>query len=94
MEIGDDQAEVIVNFIQRQKPSCDTETIVKVGYQDVVIPSGQLAHIKCSIPVDFDLSEPTILFESNVDNPQFEQLTLEMDCWKSVGDKGCSLAFQ
>ncbi len=74
MEIGDDQAEVIVNFIQRQKPSCDTETIVKVGYQDVVIPSGQLAHIKCSIPVDFDLSEPTILFESNVDNPQFEQL--------------------
>ncbi len=35
MEIGDDQAEVIVNFIQTQKPSCDTEAIVKVGHQDV-----------------------------------------------------------
>ncbi|KAI2643775.1 Retrovirus-related Pol polyprotein from transposon 17.6 [Labeo rohita] len=76
MEIGDDQAEVIVNFIQTHKPSCDTEAIVKVGCQDVVIPSGQLAHVKCPIPVDFDLSEPTILFEPNVDNPQLEPLNL------------------
>lgn len=38
MEIIDYQAEVIVNFIQTQKPSCDTEAIVKVGHQDVVIP--------------------------------------------------------
>ncbi|KAL0163756.1 hypothetical protein M9458_039509, partial [Cirrhinus mrigala] len=77
MEIGDDQAEVIVNFIQTQKPSCDTEAIIKVGCQDVVIPSDQLAHVKCPIPVDFDLSEPTILFEPNVDNPQLEPLNLE-----------------
>ncbi|XP_073805423.1 uncharacterized protein [Danio rerio] len=76
MEIGDEQAEVIVNFIQTQKPSCDTETIVKVGCQDVVIPSGQLAHVKCQIPVDFDLLEPTILFESNVDNQQLERLDI------------------
>lgn len=76
MEIGDEQADVIVNFIQMQKPPCDQEVTVKVGCQDVVISPGQLAHIKCSVPVDFDVSDPVILFEPNVDDPQLDQLGL------------------
>ncbi|KAL1269488.1 hypothetical protein QQF64_031777 [Cirrhinus molitorella] len=76
MEIENDQAKAIVNFIQTQKPSNVLCKPVRVGLQDVLIPAGQVAQVKCKVPEDFDLSDPFLLFEYNQENPKLDQLDL------------------
>lgn len=62
LEIQGDQANVIVNFIQTQNTD-DDHAEMKVGFQDVVIHQGQVAHVKFKVPVSFNLSNQVVLFE-------------------------------
>lgn len=73
LEIQGEQANAIVSFIQTQNTD-DDHAEVKVGFQDVVIRQGQVAHVKCEVPVSFNLSNQVVLFEPNEVSAQLEQL--------------------
>ena len=61
MEIEEDKATTIVNFIQRQPVTRLGEAMVKVGLCDVVIRAGQVAHVKCKVPSHLDSLEAVLL---------------------------------
>lgn len=48
--------------------------MLKVGLHDVVIPAGQVRHVKCKIPSTLDTSNPLVLLETSDNNPQLQQL--------------------
>lgn len=50
LDIKGEQVNAIVSFIQEQ-PHLNTEAVVTVGPRDVVIPPGQVTHVKCVVPV-------------------------------------------
>lgn len=45
-----------------------------MALQHVVIPAGQVRHVKCEIPPTFDTSNPLVLFEPSESSPQLQQL--------------------
>lgn len=73
LDIKGEQANAIVSFIQEQ-PHVNSGAIVTVGPKDVVLPPGQVAHIKCEVPVGLKCSESVVLFESMVESALSTQL--------------------
>lgn len=73
MQIENDKAEAIVNFLQTQEP-IHGHARVRVGRHDVVVHPGQVVRIKCKVPADFT---PTVaLFEVNHPDLRLEPLDL------------------
>lgn len=52
MQIENDQAEAIVNFVQTQE-STQSDAVVRVARQDVVVRPDCVVLIKCKVPADF-----------------------------------------
>lgn len=76
MNLQDDKATTLVNFIQTKLTSDDDldQSVLKVGLYDVVIPAGQVRLVKCKVPSTFDTSKSPVLFEPSENNPQLQQL--------------------
>lgn len=75
LDIKGEQVNSIVSLIQEQ-PHVDPEAFVTVGPRDVVIPPGQVTHVKCEVPVDLEFSEPVVLFESSEESASLTQLDI------------------
>lgn len=73
LDIKGEQANAIVSFIQ-EPPFVNPTAIVTVGPRDVVVPPGQVTHIKCEVPVSLKCSEPVVLFESSEESASLTQL--------------------
>ena len=76
MNLQDDKASAIVSFVQTKHTSEEkvSRSVLRVGQYDVVIPAGQVRHVKCRVPSPFDTSHPVVLFEPTENNPQLQQL--------------------
>jgi len=76
MNLQEDKATALVNFIQTKLTNEDdlSQGVLKVGPHDVVIPAGQVRHVKCKVPSTVDTSKPLVLFEPSEINPQLQQL--------------------
>lgn len=79
MNLQEDKATVLVNFIQTKLTSDHSvsQGVLKVGLHDVIIPAGQVRHVKCEIPSTLDISNPLMLFEPCERNPQLHQLDVD-----------------
>lgn len=81
MEIQDDHAKAIVNFVQIQKANTEQAStedgLMRVGSQSIVITPCQVAQVKCRVPPSFYQSEPCVLFEPNKNHMQLKQLAVE-----------------
>uniref|UniRef100_A0AAQ6IVH8 Gypsy retrotransposon integrase-like protein 1 n=1 Tax=Anabas testudineus TaxID=64144 RepID=A0AAQ6IVH8_ANATE len=73
MSIPSEKAELLVNFIQTDKP-CVQSGRLWTGRHDTVIPAGQVAWIKCQIPAIMDQSHSVFLFEPDDGNVRLEEL--------------------
>lgn len=73
MQIENDKAEAIVNFVQTQEPVHDNG-LVRVGRHDVIVHPGQVVHIKCKVPAGF--TESVVLFEVNHPDLRLDQLDI------------------
>lgn len=60
MQVENDQVEAIVNFVQTRE-STQSDAVVRVGQQDVIVRPGCVALIKCKVPADF--TSPVAPFE-------------------------------
>lgn len=76
MNLQDDTATALVNFIQTKLTSDNvvSQSVLKVGLYDVVIPAGQVKYVKCKVSSTVDMSNPLVLFEPTESNPQLQQL--------------------
>ncbi|KAI3374125.1 hypothetical protein L3Q82_005991 [Scortum barcoo] len=76
MNLQDDKATTLVNFIQAKLTSDNdvNHSVLKVGLYDVVIPAGQVRLIRCKVPATFDTSKSPMLLEPSENNPQLQQL--------------------
>lgn len=65
MNLQDDTATALVNFIQTKLTSDNvvSQSVLKVGLYDVVIPAGQVKYVKCKVSSTVDMSNPLVLFE-------------------------------
>jgi len=73
MLIPPEKAELLVHFIQTNKPSVQCGPL-RTGRQDTVIPAGQVTWVKCQIPPNMDLSDSVFLFEPDQNNVQLAEL--------------------
>ncbi|KAI7789706.1 hypothetical protein IRJ41_001809 [Triplophysa rosa] len=73
LDIKGEQINAIVSFVQ-EKAHWNTEAVVTVGPRDVVLPPGQVTHVKCEVPVDVEGSEPVVLFESSEESVSLTQI--------------------
>lgn len=62
-----DQVELLVNFIQTDKPATCPK-LLRTGNYDTAVPAGQVAWVKCQIPLAVDQSDPLLLFEPEENN--------------------------
>ncbi|MEQ2174549.1 hypothetical protein GOODEAATRI_009005 [Goodea atripinnis] len=85
MGLQDDKVTGLVNLIQTRltNENADCQRLLKVGLQKVVIPAGQIKHVKCKVPPSLDVSSQLVLFEPNENNPTLQQLW-EVVFWLSV----------
>ncbi|KAL6468412.1 hypothetical protein MHYP_G00240890 [Metynnis hypsauchen] len=74
MEIEDDKANAIVNFIQTKRADRVDQALVKVGHQDIVIRAGQVAHVRCKLPDTLQSSVAVVLFEPIEESVRLEEL--------------------
>ncbi|XP_039464084.1 uncharacterized protein LOC120437602 isoform X3 [Oreochromis aureus] len=76
MNLQDDTATALVNFIETKLTSDNvvSQSVLKVGLHDVVIPAGQVKYVKCKFSSTVDISNPLVLFEPTESNPQLQQL--------------------
>lgn len=56
-----DQVELLVNFIQTDKPSM-CPRLLRTGNYNITVPAGQVAWVKCQAPPTVDQSDPLLLF--------------------------------
>ncbi|KAL1267158.1 hypothetical protein QQF64_002833 [Cirrhinus molitorella] len=75
LDIRDEQANSVVSFIQEHS-LMSHEAVVTVGPKDIIVPPGQLTHVKCKVPADLDFSEPVVLFESGDKHTPLTQLDI------------------
>lgn len=68
-----EKAELMVSFIQASKPSVQCG-LLRTGRQDMVIPAGQVAWVKCQVPPLMSSSDTVFLFEPDDDNVQLTEL--------------------
>lgn len=76
MEIDDASVEAIVNLIQTQKVPKEVHAAAKVGFKEVTISAGHVAHIKCRVPTHINLPETLVLFEPTFDSTQLDRLSI------------------
>lgn len=69
MLIPAEKAELLVSFIQTDKPSVQCRCL-RTGRQDTVVPAGQVAWVKCQVLPNMELSNSVFLFEPDVNNLQ------------------------
>lgn len=76
MNLQEDKATALVNFIQTKltRDRSVSQGVLKVGLHGVIIPAGQVRHVKCKIPSTLNISNPLMLFEPCESNPQLHQL--------------------
>lgn len=76
MNIQDDKASAFVNFVQTKLTNVEkvSRSVLRVGQHDVVIPAGEVRHVKCRVPSPFDTANSIVLFEPTDNNPQLQQL--------------------
>ena len=70
-----DQVELLVNFIQTDKPSTCPK-LLRTGNYDTAVPAGQVAWVKCQIPSPVDQSDPLLLFEPEENNAHLTELEI------------------
>lgn len=68
-----EKAELIVSFIQANEPSVQCGRL-RTGRQDMVIPAGQVAWVKCQVPPHMSTSDAVFLFEPDDNNVQLTEL--------------------
>lgn len=68
-----EKAELMVSFIQASKPSVQCG-LLRTGRQDMVIPAGQVAWVKCQVPPHMSTNDTVFLFEPDDDNVQLTEL--------------------
>ncbi|KAJ7986951.1 hypothetical protein DPEC_G00333700 [Dallia pectoralis] len=68
-----EKAELMVNFIQTSKPLVECGRL-RTGRQDILIPAGQVAWVKCQVPPHMSTSDPVVLFEPEDNNVQLTEL--------------------
>lgn len=68
-----EKAELMVSFIQASKPSVQCGRLRR-GRQDMVIPAGQVAWVKCQVPPHMSTSDAVFLFEPDDNNVQLTEL--------------------
>lgn len=74
--IEEEQVEAIVNFIQvPPRTYCDPVTI-RVGQDHTIIPPGRTAYVWCRVPPNFDVSNPTVLYEPMEESVVLGQLSV------------------
>ena len=73
MVIPAEKAELLVNFIQTDKPPVQYGRL-RTGRQDTVIPAGEVAWVKCQVPPHMELSDPIFLFEPDDDSIPLAEL--------------------
>lgn len=73
MVIPTEKAELLVSFIQADKPSVQCGRL-RTGRQDTVIPAGQVIWVKCQVPPNMDSSDTVFLFEPDDNNVQLTEL--------------------
>lgn len=73
MVIPAEKAELLVNFIQTDKPTVQCGHL-RTSRQDTVIPAGHVAWVKCQVPPNMDLSDSVFLFEPDDNNVQLAEL--------------------
>lgn len=73
MLIPAEKAELLVSFIQADKPSVQCGRL-RTGRQDTVVPAGQVIWVKCQVPPNMNSSDTIFLFEPNENNAQLTEL--------------------
>lgn len=70
MAIDEEQAVAIVSHIQVQvaSPSDDNPASIRVGKYNISIPPGQVTHVWCRVPPNFNVSDSVVLFEPRPDS--------------------------
>ncbi|KAJ8007769.1 hypothetical protein DPEC_G00097640 [Dallia pectoralis] len=68
-----EKAELMVNFIQTSKPLVECGRL-RTGRQDILIPAGQVAWVKCQVPPHMSTSDAVVLFEPEDNNVQLTEL--------------------
>lgn len=76
MEIDDAGEETIANFVQTPKVTKEEHAAVKVGFEDVTISAGHLAHINCRVPANINPPEPLVVFEPTPNSAQVDRLSI------------------
>ncbi len=71
-----DKVELLVNFIQTDKPSM-YQRLLRTGNYDTAVPAGQVAWVKCQIPSATDQSDPLLLFEPDENSAHLTELEIE-----------------
>ncbi len=71
-----DKVELLVNFIQTDKPSM-YQRLLRTGNYDTAVPAGQVAWVKCRIPSTTDQSDPLLLFEPEENSAHLTELEIE-----------------
>lgn len=75
MSIPTEKAELLVNFIQTDRPSVQNERL-RTGRCDTTIPAGQVAWIKCNVSPDMNLSQTVFLFEPDENSTRLAELDI------------------
>lgn len=73
MLIPAEKAELLVGFIQADKPSVQCGRL-RTGRQDTVIQAGQVIWVKCQVPPNMNSSDTVFLFEPDDNNVQLIEL--------------------
>lgn len=76
ISIPEAKAELLVKFIQADKPSVQQRYLRK-GKQDTTILAGQVAWIRCQVPPNRTFSESVVLFEPDDNSIPLGELDIE-----------------
>ena len=76
LETDSVMAEAMVSFIKTEQKQEQQSAAVKIGRKEVTIYPGQVAYIKCRVPVDISESDSLVLFEPNLEATPLAQLSV------------------
>lgn len=71
-----EKVELLMNFIQTDKPSM-YQRLIRTGNYETTVPAGQVAWVKCQVPSAVDQSDPLLLFEPNENSGHLTELEIE-----------------
>lgn len=73
ISVSVDRVELLVSYIRTNRPSMCAGR-VRTGNYDTAIPAGQVAWVKCQVPLTVDGLDPLLLFEPEESNVHLSEL--------------------